>query len=83
MNDAQKALRDQYREQKKKDPHQQTCQCCNQRGFKKEMEPHHPKGRHGVNILIYIWVHPQCHRWIHNNPKEAQEKGLLISGRNT
>jgi hypothetical protein len=75
-------LKKQYRESKKADHHWQVCRACGERGMKSELEPHHPKGRHGENILEYFWIHPACHRWIHDNPKEATQMGLLKSGRN-
>lgn len=28
-------------------------------------------------------IHSSCHRWVHDNPAEALEVGLLWKGRNT
>ena len=83
MSNKKQSLRDQYKGLKKADHHMQTCRACGERSMRSEMEPHHPKGRHGENILRYFWIHSHCHRWIHDNPKEATEMGLLESGRNT
>jgi len=77
------ALREKYKAMKIADPPMQVCKCCMEKSMKKEMEPHHPKGRRSENLLRYFWVHPLCHRWIHDNPTEATERGLLESGRNT
>ena len=41
------------------------------------MEPHHPRGRIGVNILYYFWITPTKHNWIHAYGKEARERGYL------
>lgn len=77
------SLRDSYREQKKQDPLLQTCPVCGERSPKLAMEPHHPNGRSGKALLQYFWVHPVCHRFIHDHPDIATERGWLIRGRNT
>lgn len=53
------------------------CPVCGIEGFCNLMDPHHPAGRIGENILNYFFVHRTCHTWIHNNPKEAKSRGLL------
>jgi len=82
MNKRRAALLDEYKFQKKADPHMQTCKVCGERSPKAAMEPHHPAGRRGDSILNYFWLHPLCHRWCHDNPKEAENRGLLTKGRN-
>jgi len=72
-----------YRKSKAADHPVQTCKVCKQKSPKSHMEPHHPRGRAGDNLLAYFWVHPSCHRWIHDNPAAAEERGLLNKGRNT
>lgn len=72
-----------YKQMKEDDHPVQTCRVCKEKGMKKEMEPHHPKGRRGMNLLIYKWVHPLCHRGVHDNPKAATKHGWLVAGRNT
>lgn len=66
-----------YRDQKESDPLQQTCRVCGVYGRKTEMDAHHTHGRSGENILRYIYVHRECHDWIHGHPKQARERGLL------
>jgi len=42
---------------------------------------HHKKGR-GIYLLdksTWIGLCMGCHRWVTDNPKEALEKGLIIS----
>lgn len=72
-----------YRAKKESDHPLQTCFICGQKGAKKAMEPHHPKGRRGMNILYYKWVHSACHRGAHHEPETATKQGWLESGRNT
>lgn len=72
-----------YMKMKKEDHHVQVCLVCRQKGMKSQMHPHHLQGRHGENMLNYKWVHPDCHRTIHDNPKLATEHGWLIEKRNT
>ena len=76
-------LEKEYRDSKDAAHPVQRCACCKQLGAKKGMHPHHPKGRHGRNLLRYIWVHVPCHRWIHANPRLATARGLLEPGRHT
>ena len=83
MNDRRAALLKDYKAQKENDHPMQTCKACGERGAKSSMEPHHPAGRRGDSILNYMWLHPLCHRWVHDNPKQATERNLLTSGRNT
>jgi len=73
----------QYRQLKKDDMPYQMCPVCGAPGSKDAMEPHHPCGRDGTNILLYTWLHPTCHRWVHMNPKAARDCGMLWPGRNT
>lgn len=82
MNKKRKKLLDVYRQAKKDDDPVQLCAVCKERSPKAEMEPHHTNGRRGPDLLCYLWLHPLCHRWVHDNPKKAEERELLIKGRN-
>ena len=44
---------------------------------KSQLDPHHPKGRCGENILYYFWIVKSYHDWIHANGKEARSLGFL------
>jgi len=63
----------------------QVCQCpFNGRWYEREdMEHHHPAGRRPSTMLFVVPVSPSGHRRIHQNPKRAEELGLLWPGRNT
>ena len=53
------------------------CYCC---GLK-ATDIHHVAGRRGTtlnNTFMWLAVCRSCHRWIHENPSEAREKGLLV-----
>lgn len=41
------------------------------------MDPHHPAGRNGDKLYDFFLVCRYLHIWIHENPVEAKEKGLL------
>lgn len=71
-----------YEKKKRDDHHLQKCAVCGTLSAKKYMDPHHPKGRAGVNKLQFIWVHRECHDYIHKNPKLATERGWLTPNRN-
>lgn len=59
------------------------CPLCDKVGFPSFMDPHHINGRIGANILSYVWVHRDCHTWIHNNPREAKQLRLLSTNSET
>lgn len=43
-------------------------------------ENHHKNGRNGLRLLdvnYFMAVCRNCHRWIHEHPKESREKGWL------
>jgi hypothetical protein len=67
-----------YSEQKKKDQEYQVCFVCGKTEHKDNMEPHHTHGRSNENIMIYKWVHTECHNKIHKNPNWARENGYLF-----
>lgn len=77
ISDNKKSFLDKYIEQKENDQEDQVCKLCNKNVKKSECEPHHTHGRVGENLLKYIWIHPECHKWIHENSKKARELGLL------
>jgi len=44
----------------------------------KATEVHHANGRRGkrlIDVDYFVEVCRTCHRWIHDNPKEAKENG--------
>lgn len=41
------------------------------------VEPHHPEGRIGDKILIIRLICRKCHKWIHENTKQARLDGWL------
>ena len=69
---------DEYKERKSRDDILQRCAVCGRMWTRTGMEPHHPRGRQGRKLLEYVWVDKHCHRWIHNNPEQAKQMGLLF-----
>lgn len=67
-----------YNEQAEDDAEYQTCPRCKITSHKDSMERHHPWRRDNENILKYWWMHKECHKWIHDHPKEAREQQLLF-----
>lgn len=61
----------------------QICAVCGKRGTKIDpLEPHHTRGRIGglrCDARFFLAVHRQCHTWIHNNPNEARDRGLICA----
>ncbi len=74
-------LQERYEAMKEEDEVLQRCPYCHQLGSKNDMDRHHPRGRHGENLLKYFYAHRLCHGAIHDNPKEATERGLLKDNR--
>lgn len=70
-----------YRLMKKKALPSQLCPWCKEWGEKKDMHPHHTQGRIGRNLLVFVWVHADCHiihkDSIHQNPKLAKKRGFF------
>lgn len=42
------------------------------------MDPHHIEGRHGDKMLVFCWLHRQCHNWAHMNVARARALGLIV-----
>lgn len=61
------------------------CQCprCGLSLPKDQLERHHPAGRRKAAFLFTVQTCSPCHRWTHQNPKDAEDIGLLWSGRNS
>jgi len=61
------------------------CQCprCGLSLPKDQLERHHPAGRRKAAFLFTVQTCSPCHRWTHQNPKDAEAIGLLWSGRNS
>ena len=56
-----------------------TCQWCEQPGG--HLDPHHwlPRSRGGRDELDnLVSVHRLCHRYIHEHPTEARERGFTL-----
>lgn len=70
-----------YDAEREADADTQECAVCSIAGSKRSMDRHHPRGRHGDNLLSYVYVHRLCHKLIHDNPKWAEGKGLLVRNR--
>ena len=70
-----------YKKAKADAPIIQRCPVCLEVANKNLMDAHHTRGRHGENILNFIYVHRACHDWIHNNVKEATEMGFMEPNR--
>jgi hypothetical protein len=54
MNPKRAAWEERYKASKLSDKEGQQCRLCMQWSRKSDMVPHHPRGRHGENILHYI-----------------------------
>ena len=76
-------LRKQYEAARWGEPFCQECASCGGPSNTSQMDRHHPAGRHGTNILRYIYLCRACHTECHADPKEATRRGLLWPGRNT
>jgi len=64
-------------------PDECICPKCGVSGRKESMERHHIAGRSKSGFLFTVMIHSSCHRWVHDNPAEALEVGLLWKERNT
>lgn len=42
-----------------------------------QLEPHHPNGRTGKNILDFKFTTRERHKWIHEHANEARKLGWL------
>ena len=54
-----------------------VCEKCK---HEKSRDVHHVCGRYGGNYLnemTWLALCRTCHRWIHDHPKEARERGWL------
>lgn len=53
-----------------------NCARC---GTTEDVDLHHANGRKGQNLFKYfITLCRRCHRWVHDNPKNAKEQGFLM-----
>ena len=52
-----------------------------QRRRRRATEIHHTRGRGGYLLDMSTWlaVCPWCHRYIHDHPREARERGWMIT----
>lgn len=66
-----------YERLKREAPVLVRCKACDQLGPKRHMDPHHPFGRAGDNLLNFVWIHRHCHNLTHDNPATAKRAGLL------
>ena len=69
-----------YQAQKDDAPPIVTCALCGVDDDKRNMDPHHLRGREGRRLLTeWVWVHRPCHEWIEQNREAAAKMGLLLS----
>ena len=71
QNRKYKKIRDQFMEENP------DCERCGNYAT----EIHHKNGRNGERLLdsdYFMAICRNCHRYIHEHPKEAREKGWLI-----
>jgi len=71
QNKQYKIIRDKFMQENPK------CERCGAPAT----ENHHKNGRNGLRLLdvnYFMAVCRNCHRWIHEHPKESREKGWLI-----
>lgn len=50
------------------------CERCEKPG---PVDPHHPGGRVGENLLTFFLICRDCHDWIHANTKAARVEGWM------
>lgn len=60
------------------------CQCCillKHRRIRRATQVHHRKGRGKYELVVSTWAGlcDWCHRFIHDHPAWAIERGLLIN----
>ena len=56
----------------------QECAYCGSVGDKYHMDRHHHRGRRTMEqMLDFVWMHRECHDYIHKNPERAKKLGLL------
>lgn len=56
------------------------CERCSGHGS----QWHHRRSRHIRNDHTHhpcngVWLCDTCHRWVHANPRRAQERGFIVS----
>lgn len=69
-----KAIWAQYRAALKDRARGATCANC---GAKRFLEPHHPYGRRGENLLRFVFICRSLHHIIHAHSDAAKEAGWL------
>ena len=67
-----------YADSKADAPLEMECADCGTPWMKWRMEPHHPAGRIGANIMRFVWLCRPCHLMIHHKSKWARETGRLL-----
>lgn len=72
-----------YRSMAESDASMQRCVVSGVRYPKDNLQRHHPCGRSGTNLLRYVYIRADHHRFAHDHPKWATEHGLLWPRRNT
>jgi hypothetical protein len=70
-------LKQEYKRLKNEAAPVQECAGCGSKGAKSSMDPHHPHGRAGDNLLRFCWIHRHCHTFIHDNPSKGKAMGLM------
>jgi hypothetical protein len=77
MSDSKQAFTKLYAAMKKAMPDGQVCAVCGKTLHKEQVSWHHPRGRSGARMLVFVPTCLNCHTFIHGNPKLAKEKGWL------
>ena len=73
---------DEFEAKRNTDAILQECAGCGELLYYRQMDRHHPAGKHGTNILKYVYLCRTCHREVHDDPKVATRRGLLWTKRN-
>lgn len=59
-------------------PLEMECADCGTPWMKSCMEPHHPAGRSGPLLLVFVWLCRPCHLKIHFKAKWARRTGRIL-----
>ena len=79
ISDKRKEESKEYEKIKKAFLKGKVCDCC---GEERKLDVHHAYGRVGKGFMdesTWKAVCRTCHTWIHSNPLEAEQQGLLAT----
>lgn len=83
ISDRHKKRLKEYNEHLKSLPDEVRCAACGGLSDSDYLDKHHPAGRRKSSYFFVFLLHPECHRRVHDNPKWAEQNGLLWQGRNS